>query len=571
MRNQYATPFIGWVGAWLCTISLAWSAEGGPTGAELLPPETRLMFTIPSVPEIVDRFNASPGGEMLADPAFQPFLDQIREKLGETSDKLKEEIGLTLEDLATLPTGEFTFALVEKPARKLHFVLMLDCTGKDESVNTLVEKVTDGLGRAGAETKSQTVGEIDIQIFEFPKSNDFPYNRLAHFTHDGYWVLSSDVAPLQAVIERWEGKKRDTLANAQIYSYIMEKVGTEGREPGTAWYIDFMGLVKAGIGMAAQQIPNAGLALGVLPILGLDGLKGMGGIADTDVEDFEMINRTFIYVEQPVAGILGVMQFPATEQMPPKWVDADTAMYMGVSWDVEQAYASIESLVDSFQSPEAMKKMIDQLAEDESGPMIHIKDELIDNLGGHIHVTMEPLPETPSEDEGENAVAGEFIAAISVKDSDQMQATLEKASKSDGFPGEVEEVEGVTVYTMPLDGDMQLQVCVVDNHLIIASSREELEDVIAGKTEEALVDSDAFQAAAKHFPKSTSMLSFSRSNSQIKAVIDMLKQQAGDELGIDLSTLPDFEAFEKYLKPQVGYYIPDENGALGVGFSLKGE
>ena len=79
------------------------------------------------------------------------------------------------------------------------------------------------------------------------------------------------------------------------------------------------------------------------------------------------------------------------------------------------------------------------------------------------------------------------------------------------------------------------------------------------------------------------MISFAKQSSQLKTVYDLLRSGTfppsapgagfpgadANLVPIDFKKLPPFEVIEKYLRPSGGYVVPDENGAVMVGFSLR--
>uniref|UniRef100_A0A7C2P811 DUF3352 domain-containing protein n=1 Tax=Schlesneria paludicola TaxID=360056 RepID=A0A7C2P811_9PLAN len=282
------------------------------------------------------------------------------------------------------------------------------------------------------------------------------------------------------------------------------------------------------------------------------------------------MSKAFAYVEQPASGVLGLFQFPPVDQTPPAWVPADAALFMGLNWNVEEAYLSVESVVDSVQGPGALGKMLDAFAADEDGPGIHVKDDILDNLAGRMQIVTEAPPSDAATD-AEVPSVPPMIFSIAVKDAAAMQATLAKAAKSDGFPGESRQFEGVTVYELPA-GEQTVAVAVVGDALVLTTDPAAIEKRIRGKTAASLADSPAYKAFAKYLPAKTSLLSFQKQDAQMKAAYEMLKKQGDGQLeGVDLSRLPDFSVIQKYLKPTISYAIPDENGALFVGFSLKAD
>jgi hypothetical protein len=545
-----------------------WSQDDDLYGEALLPPETLLMLSAPDVPAMLDRLNSSATGQLFTDPKLQPVIRQLMDKVGEFSDAVTERLGVSLKDLAGLPQGEITFAIVEKPARKLNGVLLLDYGDKEEIAGKLFEKMDEALTGNGAEHSTQKIGEMEIEVYKLAGGADNPIKTLAYFADEGYFVLATDVDALKSVLDRWNGDAKRSLANQEVFEYIMEKTNPGDEEAAIKWFINPIGLVQAGISLVQGQNPQAGLVMGMLPILGLDRLKAFGGTMDVGVGEYDSVSRAFVYVEQPPAGVLGLFQFPATDLTPPPWVPADAALYMGLNWDFEEAYLAVESLVDSFQGPGALRKILDNLAADEDGPGIHVKDDVLDNLAGKVLIVTQPPADTEDEDA---PPVPPVMVSIAVKDAAAMQKTLDKAAKSDGFPGESRQFEGVTVYDLPA-GEQTVTIAVVGEALVVSTDPVAMEKMIRKEAPNPLANSPAYKAFVQHLPMATSLLSFQKSDAQAKSAYELLKNQDNDQLeGIDLSALPDFSDIQKYLKPTISYTIPDENGALFIGFSLKGK
>ncbi|MBI1348413.1 hypothetical protein GC163_19240 [bacterium] len=571
MRNLLCRPLTGLIVLTLGLATTGWAQDDDAVyGEYLLPPETRLMFSISSVPDLVEQVSGTETGKMFSDPGLQPIIGEIKSKLEEVSKELSEKAGITLEDLYDLAQGEITFAIVEKPTRKLNAVFMFEYGDSQATVDKLLEKLDTAL-KANADHSTKTIADVEVQIFEFPKTDQNPYNKLAYFTSEGYFVAASDVAALEAVLTRWDGDSTQTLGEAEVFSYIFEKCSTEDEEPAIKWYVDLIGLIKSGVSTVQGEMPQAGMVLGFLPILGLDGLKGMGGGINVGVGDFETVNKAFIYVEQPPAGLLGAFQFPTTSQTPPAWVSADASMYAGMNWNVMEAYLSIESLVDSFQGPGALARLVDMVATSDDGPMIHPKKDVIDNLTGEIHIST-LAPEAAEDDEEAAPPTPLATFAVGLKSASVMKDTLAKAADSDGFPGRTREFEGQTLYEIPMDGEQNMTVGVVGDYLYITSKVELLEEIIRGKFTDSLVDSEDWKDLTAHFPAKTSMIGFQQQDQSAKTAYEMAKNQAAGEIeGFDLSKLPEFEVLQKYFKPTGSYTVPDEKGVLFVGFSLSDE
>ncbi len=568
MRTLWLRPFVlllAGLSAGFTFPGSTWAAEEDDVvvAEQLLPPETLIFLSVPDVPALNEAMSDSVYGRLLADPKLQPFLDDVRAKLKEVSAKLQEEVGVTLEDLQNLPQGEITFAVVEKPARKLAAVLMLDAGDQTETLDKLIEKMDGALVAQGADHSTQEVGEVEVHVYKLPGGDENPIKTLAYFTDEGYIVFSTEVAALKSVIERWNGDSEETLAKQEVFTYIMKKCVNGEDEPLSKMYINPIGLVQAGIGMVQGQNPQAGLVLGMLPILGLDHLKAIGGTMNPGNDDYDYDAKTFIYVDQPVSGVLGVFNFPAAEQTPPAWVSDKVASFTGMNWSVEEAYSAVETIVDQFQGPGALARVLDGFADDTDGPQIHPKKDIIDQLSGAIQVVTDV-----AKADAANPQIPLMAMVVGLKDGAQVQKTLAKAAKADGFPGRTRQFESKTVYEFPAN-DSTFSVAVSGNALLLATDSKLLETALTGKTAKPLSASAEYKALTKSFPKKTSIISFQRSEGQIKMLYDTLRNGDNDKFeGIDLKKLPEWSAIAKYFRAQGTYAVPDKKGALFVGFAL---
>lgn len=552
-----------------CSAGPVWAAEAKGVGEDLLPQEVLVFLSVPSVPEFKERMKSSLLGEMLNDADLQPFIEAVKAKLEEASAKMKDEAGLSLEDLLEIPQGEVTFAVVELPPRKLALVLLLDCGESHDTVETLLGKMEEGLKEAGGEEDSEDVSGVSVKTYAFAGEGQNPFNKLAYFDHDGYLAFASDSEALKAVLERWDGESDETFAQHDVFKYILEKCSSDDRDPLIKWYVNPIGLTQSIVGLMQAQLPQAGMVLGFLPILGLDKLKAIGGAGDMNVDDFDSLSKSFFYVDQPTSGVLNVFQFPAADLSPPKWVPAEAAMYTAMNWNVAGAYSAIETLVDSFQGPGSFGRLVDQFAEQDGGPGIHPKKDLIDQLTGQIHVVMAATEDFDNP-------SPKMMFALDVKSATKMNAVLAKAAKSDGYPGTTRDFEGTTIYEMEGAPGSSASIAVAEKHLLISMDTSMLEEALRPSGNSSALTSDpVYQKLAGKFPKKVSMLSFQNGNSQLQTVYNMLKSGKLPDMPEDakdlISKLPDFEVLKKYLRASGGYTIPDKKGAFSSNFTLKEE
>lgn len=551
----------------LCTLSLttaAFADDEDRFGADLLPPQTLLYFSVPDVTALQESLGESLAGQLLADEAVQPIREEIEQKLEELSEKLNDEIGLTISDLCNLFSGEVTFAIVEKPTRKLALLMLIDCGDNEATVESLLEKLDGAAVEAGCTKKEVDISGISVTMFDLPVEEEVPFKKMGYFAADGYVVFGSEQAALESVIERWESSDAGTLADDKVYAYISEACRFDDEtDPAAEWYVNPIGLTKSAIQMAQGQLPQAGIALGIIPVLGLDKFRAMGGAYTVAAGDFDAYTASLLYVDQPTSGVLNLFQFPPDIQTPPEWVPAEVSMYAAANWDVKGAFDTIQGLLAMFNLSAQFDQALEALKEGDFP--IDVEADIIANLNGHFHV-YQPDAEVDSE----NPVPL-MVVAVGVQNEENVSKLLAKAAAMEGFEGKQREFGGQTIYEMSSDDSGQtVGVAVTRGHLIMTSQVESLERIIRSTDGEgSLANDPTFKGLADFFPEKTSMISFQRTaSSQTRQAWEMMLEQLPEEFPIDLSKLPDYEVLEKYMRPQASYCAPDEHGAKFVGYTL---
>lgn len=539
----------------------------------LLPPEVAVYVSVPDVEELKARWAKTAMGALTQDSTFEPFKQEIVKALEGVSGKLEEELGVSLKALLQVPSGEFAFAVLTPPGKKLSAVMFLDFGDNEKTVDALLEKAEKALEDNGAESEDEEIDGTKVTTWTFKGGNPQQPNKLVYFIKDTMIVISSDLSTAKAVLARWDGKHSDTFADNDNYNLVLEKCQTDEEDGLVVWYINPIGLLQAGLAQAAAQNPQLALAGVFLEPLGLFSLKAIGGSADMGTEQFDSVSKTFLVIEQPTKGIMNLFQFPAVEQKPPKWVSSNASAWFSVNWDISEAYQAASALFAMVPNapPGGLDSLVDNLAEQE--PRVHLKKDVIDSLSGRIQVVVEPAKKKGDE-KGQDRV----VVAVGLKDAKKFQATLTKITKTPGFPGKTREFKGATIieFEVPdLSGGLEPKMAglaIGKDQLMFSNDVTAVESMLRGDTDgDALVDSAEYKAIAEHIPAKSSIASFSRSDSQMEALWEMAKGgQAGLFLPmIDFEKLPSFDSVKKYLTPNGGYAVPEKKGVLFVSFGTK--
>jgi hypothetical protein len=548
---------------------------------QMLPKETFFYLSVPDTETLKEAFASSTSGKMWADPAFDDFRKELQtafeSEVSEGVAKVQEALGLSLEELLAIPVGEVSLAISGAPGNKMGAAMFLDFGSHQSEVETLLAKAVAALSQAPSLRQANaTVDGTELTLFNVtadiakktPLAKEFGW-----FVKDERLVISNSRALMEAVLANWEGNETDSLQANEIYSYIMEKCGSEDGDHLITMYFDPIGLFSKVIqtGSAGEAGLGAGMALGFLPTLGLNQMKAMGSVAQMNVDGFEGVSRSFIYTEQPPNAAMRIFMLDQVDPVPPAWVKEGASMYMATKWQVAEAYSAIESLVDMFQGAGALAGIVDNLAT--QGPQVHIRNDVIDQLDGNLQMVSAPG--------GESSAAGsdQMLFAIGVRDSKKMAELLAKLTSQPGFPGETREFQGATLYEIDPGTGQKIGFTVANNKLLIGVGGDLLDQALRNDEDvRPLAETDAFRKVAEHFRPNALAVTYTHPAAQYRSLYDLLKSGNAadnfpgmDELfeRIDFTRLPDFEVIEKYMAPAGGSWVADENGVLMETFSLK--
>jgi hypothetical protein len=546
----------------------------------ILPKDTYLYISMPSVESFKEAMTASSAGRLWADPAMDAFKEEMKgafsSEMDEAFTKIQENLGLSVEELMNIPTGEVALAISKAPPNKLGALLIFDYGDHESQVQALLEKASGAL--SGVEQlESANVEHDGTEIIMYnvkaPIAKQTPLAKeFGWFLKDQRLVISNSSNLLKLTLDNWDGASEKSLETNSVYSYIMEKCESEEGTALMKTYFDPIGLISAlqstgSLGPAGAQ---AGIAIGFLPVLGLNQFKGVGSVAEIGDDKFEGVSRSFAYCEQPPMALMQVFQLAPVEAKPPAWVKENASVWAATHWKIDEAYTAIVSLIDGFQGEGFTEGQVDDLAS--QGPGIHIKNDIVDQMTGVIQVSMAPP-------EGEDNETDDILIALGVKDTEAFSAVLAKMMES-GFPGETRELEGATVYEVSQPG-VKLAITVANGQLLVGIGGAQLEQAVRNADDvRPLSETEDFQAVSQYFAENAVAVTFSRPAEQYRSLYEKLQSGEGADMfpgaddffaRMDFSKLPAFEVIEKYMAPSGGSWVGDENGVFMEGFSLHPE
>jgi len=558
------------------------------SATKLLPRNTIFYFTIADVREFKEKSLQTALGRMLQDPQVRPLVKELYGSVGVALQKAQDELGVTVDDVLALPQGEVCFAVVVPPTGPPAIVGLLDVGENMPTLQKLLDRGAEELEKRGATRTEEKVGEVTIVSYQSDKNAN---RQIMYFQDGGTLVLGSNFDVLKAMIENWGEGVEESLSSNPHYAGIMNhcKVGEDVR-PHLAWYFDPLLLFET----VAANNPGGALAKAILPVLGLDGIHGLGGTITLVTDQYDLVVHTHLLLDDPRAGVVELLAFGGGDTEPENWVAADVDGYMTIHVRLTDLYEKLGKLVDSFQGEGAFAAQV-QRATERVG--LKLEEDVLPALDGRI--SMFSWIEPPARLNSASTLVG-----IKLKDPDLAARTLDKLLEK--FPNAVtKQTFGIYTYytTEPvnLPGPGQAggeranatpSFCIREDYLFLGDRPAILEKALAtqGGANERLSGSLDFKLVSTKISRHArsarpAMIGFDRPESGMKWLYDMLhgegvqgrlqtQAEKNDffrnvQKNLQDNPLPPFAVLQQYLAPSGSLILDDSTGIHYMGFSLR--
>ncbi len=558
----------------------AQAAGAFPPSEQVFPATTRLWVSMPDVHGLKEAFDRTEYGQLAKDPVMKPFVESLRGQVRDAGSQRLARLGLTLEDLETIPGGELALAAIEPQAGVLATILLVDTTGHEAETSRIVEHVTKRLDEKKA-TRLPAVqvagsGEA-VNVFELAADPRDPPNRprqvaIVELPHA--LVVGDHAAVVAQTAGTLAAGRADNLASLPSYQAVAERCTGKvaANSAPLRWFVDPLGFAKAYQAANPPREKKKGPDyVAILGRQGFDAVRGLGGVVLFDDGPYQLRHHALIYAP-PLPGrkpfapdrfnlAARMLEFPNAEAVePPQWVPRDVSSWVAVQWDMRAAFNSAESLVDDVVGEKGVfDDVIASLKEDPDGPQIDIEKELVNCLGRRVSVVSDYA--TPIGVDSER-----LVIAIEATDEASVRAAVAKSMSTDRdmrkveFDGHViweqidrsDAIPQLEIETPGLarrhaddedDDDRGRRrirereekllphsaVTVAKGHLLIASHRDFLERVLttSGDVESLAQAADYATVAAevgRLFPGSIALRSFGRSDRTVRPTYEMLRR-----------------------------------------------
>ena len=351
-----------------------------PSAPEFLPDWTVALVHIPDARKFGEEMKSSGFSRMFQDEEIKPFVESLYGSATQIVEEVESRLGMTLEQVLEIPRGEIAIAVVAPPALTPELVVVMDVDPESSDSDALLEEGANALREAGFESDDVTEGDTELTVFRAGGGDDGP-KEIIRFQKENALILTSSMRVAKRLIENIEGGDKENLTDNQSFMAIKNRCEADG-ESSLLWYADPIRFIRS----ATKGNAGAAVGLAVLPALGLDGLKGIGGnaIVAKDDPEVESISHMHIYMENPRNGILDMITMKTGDSRPESWVPKQLINYMTFHTDMQKSYSTLKDLYDGFRSEGDWSRMVQKNISDNIG--IDFEQDFIAELHGRITV-----------------------------------------------------------------------------------------------------------------------------------------------------------------------------------------
>lgn len=592
---------------------------------KFFPENTCGYFSVRNVQELRDHFEKTQIGQLAKDPTLQPFIDNLRHQIRERLSGPQQELGITLEDVASIATGEVAVGVIfaesdERPG----LAAVINIAGKRAEVEELLERVLNTVRKEGGTVTEQTVGSKTVHIVHLAETAERPERNIFYYLDDDLLFTTNRQEQMKFMLGQLSiaGK---SLADVPSFLGIMQRCNEDlgDNQPQIRWFIEPFNYTAAMRAAIPQEQRRRQRKLAEnLKAAGFSVLQGLGGVLSFASEDFELIHRTFIFAPGPFEKSAQMLDFPNNTKFPlPPFVPRDLATFSIGYCNILKGFDNIGPVFDQTvgEGEEGVwADVLESLKEDPNGPQIDLREEFFKHLGQRVTiVTSYQLPITPTSER--------MLIAIEVNDEKAASKGLDKMFQFEerfrsrehkghviweGLPEEKAEVPRIELGGVPRVDQEELteqreevqplfpnaSLTVYKGHLLIGSHFDYLTAILdLEEDHDSLARNPAFLQVMETIDKIGGQTScwrfFSLTDEEYRATYELIRQGkmpegqtmlarvlnaflAPPEKGavrkqrIDGSKLPDYEIVRRHLGPAGLFVKTEENGWFIKGFTL---
>lgn len=581
------------------------AAAQRPTAPKLLPYNTVGYLRIASLPEFKAKLSDTSFGKISSNENVQSLMSTFYDEFLLAYPEIEEELGMPLDELLDLPQGEVCAAVTVTDTGSVMFFLLVDFADNLATIEKLIGRLDEAVLADGGGVDKEMVSETEVIVYDNPLDTNSPEVIIK----DGTLVVTTNRLLTEHVVAHWEGTatpdQRTFSQNRKFTAIMRSSVGTEEARPHMSWYFDPLTLVTA----TTQGNFAAQAAMAILPTLGLDGFKALGGSVILAPAGFDSISHTHIALAVPRRGVLDLLTFGTGDGTPEPWVPDDVPAYITGYWNVDEAFDNLTTLLDTIIGEGEFTRRVD---ENVNLPLdIDLREDVIESLAGRFTLATWVVPPARINSQA-------MMLSIELKEGHGLEEDLDRLL---GLVPPIEQRSynnqdywGINV---PGPGDQPVVeaqpgqpgqpgrpgfplgvrvpspcIALLGNYLVLTDSEEFLKHAIDTNSSNSgkLADSEDYALIRQHIKnqlgeEQASMITFSQPQDQLQLILDVIgddqtksfladNAERGRFLGVlnnvmNNATMPSMDELLPHIAPSGSVMIDNEAGLHFIGFTLK--
>lgn len=373
----------GWLA--VCLLSSACWAQDRPASQQILPASTKAWVSVPNVAQLIVEFNATGLGQLTKSDPMAPFFDSFREQMRDMLNEKNVRLGLRIEDLRNVRSGEICVAgVLSRPlgmesqsVKGTHgLVLLTDVKGKETEAAELLSKVDRELREQGAKLETTQ----PIHGTNYTKWLISSENGLNHYTYqclaEGWLIASDNETLFREVLQRLKNpvapEQLDRLAQVPAFQKVVERTHLDNTERHLQWFVEPFGYIELADAIRAEQRVWKRRNDDIIPLLkeqGFDLIDGVGGWISFNQDHRDLVHRTFVSTreQRPGSRVTALLDFKnrwGLNLTPQTFTPVDSASYLTLSWNMSGAYNNLQPIVDALLGKDVFNTTVEGIKKD---------------------------------------------------------------------------------------------------------------------------------------------------------------------------------------------------------------
>jgi hypothetical protein len=403
-----------------------------PPSESILSADAKGWISFPDYATMSKRFETTQWGIIFQDPKLKPFEEQLRDYFNEQLSVSERQLGVRIDDLRGVATGEISSAAFQwgaENAPQRGFTLLVDTTGNRQAADALVAKVAAALAKKGGQIQRGPFKNGNVTKVTIKDRNNVAHT-IEYFVNARMLLATNSHLLLDDVLKR-VGLPNDqtSLSRSERFQTVEKKLSAALPllDPDVDWYV--IPLDYAAIIRDASESPSRRRRdkIKVLRRQGFDALEAVGGRMGFAQQNRDATSVTFVLSPKNKRTKAALaLTFPPHPALPAdEWISESAGAAAEISWDLPTAFANLKGLVDDWLNQEGYAEaVLGEMAIDPKGLEIDIEKQVIAQTKGRISVSREViLPVTKTSEK--------ILVGVPLVDPNKLYKLLDQRLKRD--------------------------------------------------------------------------------------------------------------------------------------------